>query len=78
VSARDWVTAAYDKDIAELEAAPRQSPAQPTMQPGEHLGPQFAGIEHAQPAGRHPWRVGNQALADWRTSPSSAGTKETT
>jgi hypothetical protein len=50
------------------------SPERPTMQPGEHLGSQFAGLTTGVPevkAARSPAHVNGKSLHDWRTSPSN-------
>jgi hypothetical protein len=69
MAVEDWVSNTFAKAKATPDLT---SPERPTMQPGEHLGPQFAELAAGVPevkAVRSPAHVNGKSLHDWRTSP---------
>jgi hypothetical protein len=69
-----------DNQFAKAKAAPDlTSPERPTMQPGEHLGSQFAGLTAGVPevkAARSPAHVGDLSLHQYREALSGFGKAE--
>lgn len=64
----------------DIDAPRAASPERPTMQPGEHLGPQFADVTApaAAPATRHPLRIGSASVHEYLSDHCSHHTRRST